>query len=103
MKKNEYQVWANEVQNKLKEDSSWVGVYKDYAIKMIKNKEEFIKARRKFRVYQPLKAYLTIGKIKDKKVSFDLRYLGQSVGTIEVKDEKVLLSVDFDQAKNSQK
>ena len=103
MEKSRYQEWANSVQKKLMEDPRWVNLYKDYAKKMIKNREAFIDARKRFKVPRPLYAYLTVGKIKDKNISFDLRYLGQSVGVIEVKGDKVMLSVDSIQSNNSKK
>ena len=103
MEKNDYQEWANVVQKRLMEDQSWVKQYKDYAKKMIKNREAFKDARKCFNVWKPLYAYLTIGKIKDNNISFDLRYLGQSVGSIDVKGDKALFSVNSKQSKNSKK
>ena len=101
LKAIDYQEWANEVQKKLDDDQTWVGLYENYAKQMIKNKDAFLYARRKFRVRKPLHAYLTIGKAKDKSIQFDLRYLGQSVGTISVKGDNVLLSVSEKQDTNS--
>lgn len=98
---DEYQKWAMDVEKILEKDRSWVDRYKKYSDNMIENSNAFIEARRKFRVYKPLHAYLTIGKAKDKKIVFDLRYLGQSVGSIKIKGEEVLLSVDRDQSKNN--
>ena len=100
-KKEEYQEWARFVTKKIRGDRFWEALYSSYAKDMIKNKAVFAEARKKFRVYKPLHAYLTIGKAKDKRVLFDLRYMGQSVGTISVKGDDVLLSVSDSQAKNS--
>ncbi|MBQ9437520.1 MAG: hypothetical protein IJU50_04240, partial [Lachnospiraceae bacterium] len=46
--------------------------------------------------------YLTIGNVIDNEKIFDLRYLGQSVGSITVKGDEVRLNVSNDQSKASQ-
>ena len=98
-----YSEWAAKARKTLLADKSWEKQYKDYAQNMLKNKEAFVKARKLFRIRKPLYAYLTIGKVSDGVVKFDLRYLGQSVGTLSVKGEKVSLTVSENQAGNSKK
>ncbi len=101
--KKEYEEWANYISQILQEERSWVKFYTDYAGKLIKNRKEYSESRSKFREPRPLRAYLTIGIVKDNKKKFDLRYLGQSVGCIVVKsDGGVCLEVSDTQAKNSQ-
>lgn len=104
---NEYQRWAETVQNVLRADTSWILQYKEYAESILGNDshKKYSDARKKFHLSHPLHAYLTIGKIKEpsQKISFDLRYLGQSVGTIEVMNEDVMLSVSEKQAASNKK
>ena len=99
-----YEEWANYISRILQEERSWVKLYKDYAVKLVRNREGYCEARSKFREPKPLHAYLSVGRAKENKKEFDLRYLGQSVGCIFVKsDGSVCLEVSDTQAKNSQK
>lgn len=93
MDKSIYQIWAEKVDDELEQNQGWIDVYKADADKLWKNRADIAKARKLFRVYKPLSAYITIGKAEKGKAEFDLRYLGQSVGTINVnlKNGKVLL------------
>ena len=102
--KKEYEEWARYISEILREDRSWVELYKDYAIRLIKNMKGYIESRSRFREPAPLHIYLSVGRVKDNKKEFDLRYLGQSVGCIVVKnDESVNLVVSDKQAENNNK
>ena len=103
--RKEYEEWVEKVQRELVDHKEWVEQYGNYAKNMMEHKDLFIKARKTFHVYKPLHAYLTIGNVKDKHVNFDLRYLGQSVGTIKVgaRKRKPRLSVNETQANNSER
>lgn len=92
--------WVGKVDEELMQNQSWIDTYNEYAEKMIENQKSYVDGK-KFRVRKPLHAYLTIGNVKDKCLSFDLRYLGQSVGTIKIKNQKRLLFVDKDHATNN--
>lgn len=80
----------------LKTDKEWIRRYKGYA-EDINNFSSHIKeAKGNFHTWQNLAVYLsvsTVAKARKNKVSFDLRYNGQSAGTILVKDDKVLLAI----------
>lgn len=102
-----YKLWAEKVQEELRRDTSWISQYKDYALSMLdeENKDIYTKASGRFRRIRPLYVYLTIGEVykRNRTPFFDLRYLGQSVGSIKVKKDAVTLSVSKDQAANSKK
>jgi hypothetical protein len=80
----------------LKTDKEWIRRYKGYA-EDINNFSSHIKeAKGKFHAWKNLAVYLSVSaatKARKSKVSFDLRYNGQSAGTILVKDDKVLLAI----------
>lgn len=97
----DYIDWANKVVEALRKDTSWVDLYDGYAKDMLKNHDRFVEAKGKFREFPPLHTYLTIGKVKSGNTVFDIRYLGQSVGTISVRGNDVRLSVSDTQAENS--
>lgn len=103
----EYRLWAEKVQAELRRDTSWIPQYKAYAESMLDeaNCKMYTKASARFRVPHPLYAYLTIGEVdkRRKTAFFDLRYLGQSVGTVRVKDDAVTLTVTEDRAANSKR
>lgn len=100
---NEYSEFANLVHIKLCENMEWIQQYKNYANILLSQKEKYMDARKLFRRSNSLYYYLTIGKIQKGILAFDVRYLGQSVGTINVEKEKVYLSVSESQASNSKK
>lgn len=84
----QYQAWAEKVQKKLQDNTDWVGTYEKYAEGIIENEEKMKRYRRKFHVPKPLGCYLTFGNSVDGTMKYDLRYLGQSVGEIHIKDDK---------------
>ena len=99
----DYKEWANKVVDALRADTSWEKLYDGYAKDLLKNRDLFLEAKGKFREHAPLHFYLTIGKVKSGKTDFDVRYLGQSVGTVSVKGDDVKLSVSKEQADHSKK
>ena len=99
----DYKNWALKVQDELRRDKKWISQYSSYANNMIRNESDFIKARKSYREFSPLHSYLTIGKVDKDQKKFDLRYLGQSVGTIVVKDGIAKLNVSKEQADSSKK
>lgn len=99
----EYKKLVSTVQEELQRNTGWISKYDSYAKNLLKNEKAFIDARKLFREYPPLHIYLTMGIVNNNQKQFDLRYLGQSVGTINVKDESVMLKVSDSQAENSRK
>lgn len=94
-----YKSFATQVQNQLKAAPHWRQDYAGYAKALLANSKRVKDARKKFRVPEPLCRYITIGTVKaGKTLDFDLRYLGQSAGTVRVKDEerpKLIVSEDI--------
>jgi len=75
----------------LKDNSEWQERYSDYA-KIIRSNIDFIKSvRSSFHEWSPLKVYLNITSAKTAKrsVSFELRYLGQTVAKLTGKKNKL--------------
>ena len=75
----------------LRANSEWRGRYVDYA-KIIRSNVDFIKSvRSSFREWSPLKVYLNItsAKTANNSVSFELRYLGQTVAKLTGKKNKL--------------
>ena len=99
----EYKKTAVAVIRELDNNTQSIEQYKNYAVCMLKNRDSFMQARSKFNQRGLLHYYLTIGKTKEKDISFDIRYLGQSVGTIKIENDDVILSVTETQNKNSRK
>lgn len=101
---NDYQSFADSVQAKLNKTTHWQKIYADYAASLLANRERIKQARSTFRTPKPLHRYITVGEIEKSRrtVNFDLRYLGQSVGKIRVKDaQPPKLIVSEKAAKNS--
>lgn len=87
MKSNEEVV--NEVMRQLEEKNEWVDRYNGYASAILKNKDNYGKNSRRFKINSPLYVYSSISKVEgaSSKCSFDLRFAGQSVGTLLVKQK----------------
>lgn len=103
--KQEYQKWADDMIAELHKNEEWIDIYDGYAKEMLNNEDEIKAARNTFYRYKTIYPYLCIGQAKKKgdKV-FDLRYFGQSVGTLTVtKDGKRKLTVDETKAGNSKR
>lgn len=102
----EYQSFAERVQALLRSDTQWRTTYAGYAAELLKKKDEMAEKRGALggqSKLDPLYCYTSIGAIKgDRGFDFDLRYLGQSVGTITVKNGTPLLTVDAKKAADSQ-
>lgn len=86
----------------LKDNSEWKSRYEAYANSIIKNTKKYKENSNKFRVLSPLYAYSSITKVKTVSTtcSYDLRFAGQSVGTVTVDKKGIIkLSADKDQVK----
>lgn len=102
----EYKEWAQKVQNLLVEecDIDWKMQYENYAKKILKNMPKMENGKRLFRVRKPLECYLSLGKSIKGSLEYDLRYRGQSVGTIYIDKEGIpKLFVDKDKCKSNEK
>lgn len=68
----------------------WEKKYEEHATYILKNIEKYEMNGKKFQVNFPLSAYTSISKIKKSTTEYDIRFLGQSIGTLSVKadDEK---------------
>lgn len=97
--KIDYQKLAEDAQKLLLDNTDWRETYAGYARDLLKNKDKMAEKRKTFRVYRPLCCYTTIGAIKGSGAfDFDLRYLGQSVGSIKVKNGVPQLTVSESKA-----
>lgn len=102
----EYQDFAEQVQQLLRSDMQWQNVYARYAGKLLESKDAMT-AKRKTMGRQEdmglLYCYTTMGAVEGSAgFDFDLRFLGQSVGRIKLKNGMPLLQVKDEQEKNSQ-
>lgn len=79
---------------------SWQQRYAGYMQAMQENLPRATAARRAFpRDIRPFHCYTKIGTLNKNPCDFDLRFLGQSVGTLKARGGKALLMVDADRAK----
>ena len=102
----DYQDFADSVQAKLRSTTHGEEIYAGYAAALLANRERIRRARLTFRVPRPLHRYLAIGQAKSSggTVEFDLRYLGQSVGQIQVAEgQSPKLTVSETTATNSRR
>lgn len=101
----EYQSFAEQVQKLLRSDTQWQSTYAGYARKLLENEDQMTIKRKTLgsqKALEPLCCYTSIGAIKgDRDFDFDLRFLGQSVGTIKVKNGIPLLTVSTEKAETS--
>ena len=83
---------------------SWKSIYERYADQILKNRGKYVQNKKEFQVNSPLTAYSTIGKVMSDSNTclYDLRFAGQSVGMISVKNGRVKLTVSDKEAKYSQ-
>ena len=79
----------------------WEHRFVSYLKCTTQNIPEILKRRSKFHKWSNLSVYSTIGDAKDDKPKFDLRYQGQSVGSIVIENEKVMLCMSPTQYKNN--
>ena len=83
----------------LKENTKWKVVYSEYAEAIKKNSASYKEYAKKFRKPSSLIVYTSISRLKSS-YEYDLRFGGQSVGTIKGKEyEQPSLTVSEDQAK----
>lgn len=86
----------------LNDNLEWKSRYESYAKSISKNTEKYKENAKKFRVLSPMYAYSSITKVKNDSTtcSYDLRFAGQSVGTVTVdKKGAIKLSADENQVK----
>ena len=101
--KKDYLNWAETVISELGQNKKeWVKKFQGYAEVIKNNKEEIERLRRRFYRRYRLYYYLNVSQIKKGK-EFDIRFLGQSVGTVIVENDNVYLTVSDKQASNSRK
>ena len=79
---------SQETLHLLRENPEWIARYQDYA-EVISDNIEVLKERKaSFHRWRPLYVYLTTSEMKKNgNVRFSLRYMGQEVGKIAVKDQ----------------
>lgn len=75
-----------------KNKNEWEPVYAGYAASILKNVEKIKTRKSYFNQWSPLHVYSTVGLAKSGTNSFQLRYLGQNVAKLKVKNGKVLLN-----------
>ena len=81
--------------------NEWEDRYDRYAKKI--NLDQYANDRKKFRIPKPLNAYSSISRVEKRTkypTSYDLRYQGQSIGEIIVKNGKVYLNTKGKEEKN---
>ena len=101
-----YQEFADMVQAELQTSTQfWEPQYARYAQELTRKKHQISIARKSFRVLEPLSCYITIGEVTaGSQTAFDLRFLGQSVGSVVVKaNGRRVLRVSKEKAGNSKK
>lgn len=92
-----------ETVNTLLTNEEWILRYKNYSTKIIANQQKYIEGRRKFHVRPPLFLYTSINNLLRKNsLKYDLRFLGQSVATIQVKNNDVIITTG-NKAKSNEK
>lgn len=98
----DYRPIIAETRKLLNAHNEWQKRYADYAVKLSEN-ENFIRASRsRFREWSPLKLYLNTTNAKNAKktVTFELRYLGQTVAELNCDHENLSLSTATYELKN---
>lgn len=89
-------------QKELAEHSEeWIGQYELYLHDTLTHIESICERRKQFHKWANLSVYYTIGRAKSNSPLFDLRYLGQSVGSICCKKQGVFLHISKDQYANN--
>lgn len=79
--------------NLLNQNQEWINRYAGYALTLKDNEKRYLAGRRKFMVKKPLVCYTSVSKAKGG-VQYDLRYKGQSVASLVVKGNDILLSAE---------
>ena len=68
--------------NEISKDSSWEERYEEYADAILKHEKIHSILNKRVSVKFPLSKYTSISKLKQGKVEMDIRFLGQSIGTL---------------------
>lgn len=83
------------VNNLLDKNNEWEKRYKGYTEKIIANEERYILGRGKFIIKSPFHLYTSIQKLNYYTVlNYDLRFNGQSVAKVFVKDNEVYIETN---------
>lgn len=91
----DYQSFAERVQKLLRNDTGWQDLYAGYAADLLAGKDQLARDRKAIgglKELWPLYCYVSIDGVR--KGYFDLRFLGQNVGRIKVKNGVPWLTVD---------
>ena len=70
----------------LSKEPNWQERYAKYANSILKHTEYYKEMAGKAHVSFPLSAYTTISKLKKSSCEYDIRYLGQSIGSLEIRE-----------------
>ncbi len=79
----------------------WENRFVQYLRQTVSNLDNIKERRKKFHKWANLSVYSSIGNAKDNKPFFDLRYQGQSVGSVVISDDGVKLVISKTQHKNN--
>ena len=93
---------VEETQRKLSDNNEWIERYSEYATQLGKTNigMKYKECRRLFRVTKPLYVYTNISTAKSGTCDYDLRFGGQSVGTIKIRKGNVFFSTKDKQNNN---
>lgn len=93
---NSYEKIAYETSDILERNPEWIDRYNDYADAIISRKNIIKEAKNKFRCWKPFGIYISTAQAKDGKdaVCFSLRYKGQHIAELKVKDGNVEINTD---------
>lgn len=80
----------------LQQNPQWQKQYKDYATEINNHIENYKANSKSFSIKFPLSAYTSITKLKDNTSKYDIRFLGQSIGRVEVNSKGVFFVIDKD-------
>lgn len=81
--------------------AKWEDRFINYIKQTVKNQNDILARRSMFHKWANLSVYFTLGKAKDNSGRFDLRYEGQSVGTVSVANNRVRLIIEKKHYKNN--
>jgi len=79
-----------------KNQFEWENRFAEYAKQIKKNERFYKEGISKFQVKAPLYRYTNISSVKDKKLEYDIRFCGQSIATVKVKNDIVKISTKHD-------
>lgn len=98
----EYDVLIKQTQEILENNrNDWEDRFISYLSDTAKNRQRILDRRKQFHKWANLSVYFTLGRAKDNSGQFDLRYEGQSVGSVSVSKKGVKLVIDEKQYKNN--